>query len=138
MDHVVISTRGIYAIETKTWRKPERGSPLVTFIGGVLASPALMTPPSNRHKPQLLWVERIVRDGTGKRMPVHGVLLFPGWLVEKMPAYWKRAGNPWVLAPKAFRTFFEGAYQRISVSDAALATYFLSRYIRAHENERSS
>jgi nuclease-like protein len=80
VDHAVISTRGIYAIETKTWSKPERGSPRVTFLGGSLCVGQLGPDeaPVKQAQASAHWVEQILRDGTGKRMPVQGFCFLAG------------------------------------------------------------
>lgn len=36
LDHVLIGTNGVYVVETKAWRKPEKGSPVIEYKDGHL------------------------------------------------------------------------------------------------------
>lgn len=58
---------------------------------------------------------------------MRGVVVFPGWFVEQsMPR-----GSVWVLEPKMLPGFIEQEPNSMAASDVALASFHLSRYVRA-------
>ncbi len=73
------------------------------------------------------WLENLLRESTGKQFQFRGVVVFPGWFVEQASP----RGPVWVLEPKALPAFIEQEPNRIDAPDVALASYHLSRYIRA-------
>lgn len=61
---------------------------------------------------------------------VRGALVYPGWFVD--PSLKNAFEDLWVLEPKALPDFIERESIRLSDADVALASYHLSRYIRAN------
>jgi hypothetical protein len=128
LDHVVISPRGIYAIETKTLSKPWPKAKIV--VEGDALSVAGQVPDRNPIKQVTAagrWLENELKKSTGKRFFVRGVVVFPGWFVEQRGPN----GDVWVLEPKALPAFIDSAPSMISAADVALAAYHLSRYVRS-------
>jgi Nuclease-related domain len=79
LDHVVISPRGIYAVETKTWSKPWPDAQVVvdgevlTVAGNVpIRNPIAQVTAAAR------WLEKKLQESTGKPFAVRGVVVFPG------------------------------------------------------------
>jgi hypothetical protein len=133
VDHVVLSTHGFYAIETKTRSKPPRGDARVvlTDAGLVVNGFRPDRDPLVQAQAGAKWLSQLLEESTGKRFPVRGVVLFPGWFVEPMSTTWRSAPErPWVLEPKALPAFIENEQPGIADSDLKLAAYHLSRYIR--------
>jgi hypothetical protein len=128
LDHVILAKNGIFVAETKTWSKPNQGSPTVTYDGKVLLvngfkpdrDPIVQAEASSR------WLAKVLQEGTGKTYAVKPVVLFPGWFVEPIP----RGSPVWVLEPKALPAFIQHEPVRISDADLHLAVYHLTRYIR--------
>jgi nuclease-like protein len=136
IDHAVLTTHGFYAIETKTWMKPRSREARVTFAEDSVLVAGFVPDhnPVRQASASARWLEQLIEDGTGKRLPVRGVLVFPGWFVEKMSDAWKASPDkPWVLEPKALPEFIERTHERISEADVALAAFHLSRYIRTYQ-----
>jgi nuclease-like protein len=128
LDHVVISTHGIYAIETKTRSKPSAKARVV--VAGDSLTVAGYAPdrnPIEQVTAAARWLERRLRESTGKRFFVRGVVVFPGWFVEQRG----QRGDVWVLEPKALPAFIENAPAMIAPSDVSLASDHLSRYVRS-------
>jgi hypothetical protein len=128
LDHVVISTHGIYAIETKTQTKPSAKARVI--VDGPSLTVAGYVPDRNpiaQVTAAARWLENRLKESTGKRFFVRGVVVFPGWYVEQRGP----RGDVWVLEPKALPAFIDQAPAMIVPSDAALAADHLSRYVRS-------
>jgi len=132
VDHVIIGPAGVFTIETKTWNKPRQGSPRITFDGETLRA-AGFEPDRNpviQAKAQASWLQRLLMESTGKTLPVRPVILFPGWYIEDSRASCK---DLWVLEPKALPKFLANEPSVVTPEDVALASFHLSRFIRAQE-----
>lgn len=112
IDHVVVTPAGVFAIETKTRRKPRGISPdgqqghKVIFDGQQLRFPAPMS--ANRHgldqaQRNANWLSGKLTALNGCDVPVSPVLVLPGWWVEA-----KGKGPVSVLNPKGLRSFLNG------------------------------
>jgi hypothetical protein len=100
IDHVVLSRRGFYAIETKTWSKPQTGEARIhlTQTGIVANGRRPGRDPIAQAQAAAKWLTRFLEDSTGKRFAVRGAVLFPGWFIERMSPSWRRSPElPWVL-----------------------------------------
>jgi hypothetical protein len=134
LDHVVISSRGIYAIETKTRTKP--GPRARVVVEGDTLTVAGHMPdrnPIEQVTAAARWLENELKKSTGKRFFVRGVVVFPGWFVEQRG----QRGDVWVLEPKALPAFIENAPAMIAPADVALAASRLALYVRS-EAERAA
>lgn len=131
VDHVVISDRGIFTIETKTYRKPATGKPEIRFDGQTILLNGHPTQADiiGQVRAQAAWSRRVLQESTGKDYPVKPVVLFPGWFIQQVGES-LRSGI-WVLNPKALPTFLEHEPVQLNPEDVKLAAYHLSRYIRA-------
>ena len=130
IDHVVISTKGIFAIETKTYSKPARGQASVTFDGKDLKVNGI--PPERdpvvQAKANASWVKELMQSMTGKSYPVKPVVVFPGWYIESSaPDSFKHA---WVLNPKALPKWIENEREAIASEDVQLAMNRLELHVR--------
>ena len=128
LDHVVISTHGIYAVETKTLSKPWPNAKVV--VEGDSLRVAGEEPDRNpivQVTAAAKWLEKQLQASTGKRFFVRGVVVFPGWFVEQRGP----TGDVWVLEPKMLPGYIQQAPEMIAASDVALAAFHLSRYVRS-------
>ena len=134
LDHVVLSSRGFFVIETKTYTKPKRGEARVSLAGKsiLVGSFKLARDPVVQAQAGARWLSELLENSTGKRFPVRSAIVFPGWWVERMSEAWKRSDLPWVLEPKALPAFIASLPTRFEDADVKLASFHLSRYIRAH------
>lgn len=131
LDHVVISSHGIFIIETKTYSKPAKGRADIYFDGesiridkGINASSLI-----DQVKAQKSWLVGMLEESTGKKFPVKPVIVFPGWFINATKNAFE--SDVWVLNPKGLPTFINNAPEKISLEDQQLATFHLSRYIRS-------
>lgn len=130
LDHVVISRKGIFAVETKTLTKRDRKS-RIDFDGEriLVAGRTLERDPVVQSRAQVAWLGRLLQESTGKAFPIRGVVVFPNWFVERTGA--GRRSPLWVLEPKALPAFIEHEPEQLATADVALAASHLSRYIRS-------
>ena len=129
VDHVVISPKGIYVIETKTYSKPSNGRANVTYDGQriLINGKEPFTDIIVQAKASTSHIKKIINDSTGKKFEPFPVVLFPGWFVQ---GNGNNQGKMWVLEPKAFRKFLDRQTVKLSLEDVKLASYHLSRHIR--------
>jgi Nuclease-related domain len=134
LDHVVIHGQGIYAIETKTFSKPWPKAN-ITIEGDTLrvAGRVPDRDPIKQARAAAGWLSSKLEELTGRKFPVRGVVVFPGWFVEQP----SERGPVWVLEPKMLPAYIERESVTITPADVALASAQLSRYVRA-EVERNS
>jgi hypothetical protein len=133
LDHVVIVMQGVFVVETKTWSKP-RPDARVTFDGELILVDGQQPDrdPIAQVHAEVDWLKRTLEESTGKRLPVRGVVVFPGWYVEPMDREQKK--DVWVLEPKALPAFIEQEPKTLEISEVALAAYHLGRYVRGSES----
>jgi hypothetical protein len=132
VDHVVISKAGIFVVETKAVSKPPRpqGQPTVRVERGkITAGGADLGPgPLEEAKRHARWVRDLMRESTGKTLPVKPCIVFPGWSVEPMP---KDERQVWVLNPGQLVGFIKNEPVHMREDDLHLAASHLSLYIRS-------
>jgi hypothetical protein len=107
LDHVIVSKKGIFTIETKTYSKPEKGEAKILFDGEKLAVHGSGTydQPVIQVKAASTWLKNTIKATTGKTFAIKPVILFPGWYVESSEQG-KRSGT-WVLNPKSLPSFYK-------------------------------
>lgn len=131
VDHVVISFKGIFVIETKTRSKPKGRDTKIVYDGEkLLIDGWTMTPdPLKQVQANTDWIRNLLMESTGKPFPVRPVLLFPGWYVNPVGAH--PHDKVWVLTPKALPAFIANEKTTLSLEEVKMATCHLSRYIRS-------
>lgn len=89
IDHVVIGPHAVFAVETKSRRKPQhrgKGSARVFYDGTRLKFPGhTETRPVEQAKAQAVWLRRYLATELGESVPVVTVLSLPGWYVDNAP-----------------------------------------------------
>lgn len=132
IDHVLVSTKGIFVIETKALRKPLQGETKIRFDGDKIykeGRPLSKPDPIRQARMNAKHVQKILRQSTGKEFPVKPVVLFPGWYVDAKNVAVR--SDAWVLNPKALASFIPNEKKIIADEDAQMATFHLERYITA-------
>lgn len=87
IDHVVIGTAGVFAVETKTRskgvRKGKEGATII-FEDSKLTFPNFQESESiQQAKDQSKWLSGFLSKSVGKPVAVKPILAIPGWLVER-------------------------------------------------------
>lgn len=129
VDHVIFSEQGIFVVDTKTYQKPAKGEAKVYVKGDevYVDKYRIERNPITQSRALTKWVQDLLKETTGKKFPVQGVVVFPGWYVEKMTG----KEDVWVLNPKALPTFIRNSESKLPMEDVRLAYYHLSRYVRS-------
>jgi hypothetical protein len=129
VDHVLVTPRGVYAIETKTISKPERGDAKVVFDGEKVFVNG-MTPdrdPVAQARAARDWIRSVLQETTGRHFPVRAVILYPGWFVTRTDS--RARSDTWVLNEKALRGFIEHEPTVIKPEDVALVASRLAEHV---------
>lgn len=102
IDHIVIAPHAVYAVETKSFRKP-RGSKddthyKVTFDGSWLKFPSWrVDAPILQSRRQAQWLAQYLRESLAQNIPVIPAVALPGWWIERTDA--ARLADVWVFTP---------------------------------------
>lgn len=94
VDHVVIAARGVYAVETKSFRKPkhvgEGETYAVQFDGSMLRFPDFAEKDVlAQAKRQAQWLAGVLREALGRDVRVIPALALPGWRVDQTEDVWR-------------------------------------------------
>lgn len=129
IDHLLIGTRGLYVIETKTLSKPMRGECKITVTeNGVRANGRLLDRnPIVQAKAQARWLYDFLAESGFKKF-VQPVVVFPGWFVEPFDV---KGLGVWVLEPKALDKFIDAQAIVLTAEQVAAMASAVSSYIRS-------
>lgn len=100
VDHLVVGPNGVFVIETKGRSKPVldgKKQAKLRLEGDALHFPThVETKPLEQVRMNVKAVQKWLNEATGFDVPVAGVLVLPGWFIERK----QRAVNPYVLSAK--------------------------------------
>ena len=136
IDHAVICKSGVYAIETKTYSKPDKGESVILFDGKKL----LFNGMQETDKPVIQavaasnWLSGLIEQSTRLKFKVKPVIVFPGWFIQATSE--AKTSAVWVLNPKGLPCFLSNAKEQLSDEQVKLIAFHLSRYVRAFEAEK--
>lgn len=86
IDHVVVAPHMVFAVETKSRKKPATGgrdAARVVYDGRGLRFPThAETKPVEQARRQAQWLQKFLTSATGEPVQVAPVLTLPGWYVE--------------------------------------------------------
>lgn len=134
IDHVVISPRGVYAVETKSFRKPSAKveDPFtVRYDGSVLTFPDFIeTSAIEQSERYAQWLSRYLREGQIDA-PVTPALALPGWMVEQSEDTWRSARVKVFNPMGRGATFMAKDFRRLDAQARhAISQMLASRYPR--------
>ncbi|WP_345975657.1 nuclease-related domain-containing protein [Sulfurimonas sp. HSL3-7] len=130
IDHVVVSTRGVFLVETKTYSKPMKGKTEITFNGqtiiknGYRFNDDILIQVKGSSK----WLRDLIEELTAKEVEVQPAVVFPGWYVRMTNEY---KSDIWMLNPRNLDKFIMGKKEILTDEDVKLISNHLSRYIRS-------
>ena len=126
IDHVIVSQRGIFSIETKTYRKRE-GNPTIRFDGEKIL---VDDKPRDRDaveqaRRSAKWLRGELHKSTEKWFPVKPVVVFPGWWVEE-----ENNRDVWVLNPERLKVKIAEEREMLTKDDMLSAQNIVSWLVR--------
>jgi len=131
IDHVIISTHGIFIVETKTYSKPIRQQATIKYDGRSITIDGYQPKQDilMQARAEANWLKSMLKESSGRDVQIKPVIVFPGWNVDNASAGF----NPdvWVLNPKALSKFIPKSQMSLSKEDVALFAFNISRYIRS-------
>jgi|SRR5688572_12859766 len=122
---------GRYRSAALRWCFPKpNGNPQIIFDGETIRIDGFEPDrdPVVQAKAQASWLRELLVDSTGREFGVRSAIVFPGWFVNYTGP---KERTVWVLNPKALPTFLDHEPQRLSEDDIHLASFHLSRFVRA-------
>ena len=133
IDHILIGATGIYAIETKTRRKPRPEAKVSydehrVWVDG--SEPDRN--PIKQAKAQADWVREKLKRSTGIQFPVRPVVVYPGWYVNQPKQPWRQYA--WVLTEKHLPAFLEHQRARIKMPDVHLAKSRVAEWVKVDKD----
>jgi hypothetical protein len=104
IDHIVVGTSGVFAVETKVRSKPtskdRRADAKVRYDGRCLQFPnGTDVQAIEQAKRQAEWLSKWLRSAVGEAVRVRPVVALPGWFVKRVAS-----GGISVINPKNFRS----------------------------------
>lgn len=123
IDHVVVGKGGVFAVETKSRLKPEKGGGKevvsVRYDGKALHFPGWVeTKLLQQAERQARWLEQKLSKATGEAVKVRGVLALPGWFVDRQARGDVSVTNPkkpeWMAKPNGDSRLDDAQVQRIA------------------------
>jgi len=112
IDHLVISTKGIFVIETKNYSK-DKGYVINLEKGRILINGYDCSDIYRKVDSYANHLSGLISELTGKEFPIKKVILFPDWYIEGRCA----TSDFWVLNEKAFMKYFENERETYKESD---------------------
>jgi hypothetical protein len=88
IDHVVVTPKGVFAVETKGRAKPNKkmgaGEATVVYDGQVLRFPGwIEKEPIEQSNRQAIWLSQWLSSAVGEKVGVKPVLALPGWFIDR-------------------------------------------------------
>ena len=132
IDHLIISSKGIYVIETKTYSKPLKGKTEIFFDGKDISINGKVYNDNITIQvtAATAWISKLIEELTAKKFAVTPVVVFPGWYVKMTNKY---KSPIWVLNPKSLNNFIYQQNNVLSAEDMKLVSNHITRYIRSKE-----
>ncbi len=133
LDHVLVGTKGIYVIETKTYSKPLKGQCKVVYDGEKLSYNGTFESdkPIIQARAGANWLKNYLKETTKKEFNVFPVVVFPGWFTEsKVPLK-----DIWILNPKGLEKFLQNCESTIVEENVAMISHRIERHIKTCTQE---
>jgi hypothetical protein len=129
-DHVIICTRGIYVVETKTRSKPLRRGAVVSVTSDCLKVDGWKPDrdPIAQARTAATDVHQILKTFTKNALWVTPVVVFPGWSVAD---HRESRSCPWVLSAENLADRIALEPESLSALAVARLSRHFTRYIRA-------
>lgn len=127
LDHVLVASRGVFVIETKTRRKPAHANASVVFDGKAvkIADGPRDSKPVDQLASNCDWLQKTLYASTGKRYAVRGILVYPGWWVESRAS--REGARLVAMNPKLVPGFIRGLPESLPADSVRMAALHLRK-----------
>lgn len=129
IDHVIVSTKGIFAIDAKNWTLPDREYNQADFIfdnGEVVDSSGVLQDELMRKiELQAKFLEDKIYEWIGMHYPVFRVGIMIGAFVKNVQGDFKKF---WIINDSAFLSFFKKEPEKIPLNDVLRISDSLRRF----------
>jgi hypothetical protein len=132
IDHILLGTRGVFAIETKTWSQPTNApKPTITYDGKMMRFGGIETSePLAQATAEACFLHDLIHRKTGMTPFVRAVVFCPEWEIKEHP----HGVTVWVVNEKMLPAFLEHENAKIEPKDIGILEACLSDYIRSATN----
>jgi hypothetical protein len=129
IDHIVVCERGIYVVETKTWRK--RGNEKLDVKAGriYLRGRPVRSDPVGQVVGAARWLREKLQSETGTAYECQPAVVIPEWFVNRMDEATKSIA--WVLEPKGLLKWIRRDSPKLTSEDIAKIDATLARHVRS-------
>jgi Nuclease-related domain len=129
IDHIIVSARGIFAVETKTRSKSTEKDEVIVFNGQTIKIGDFETfEITKQAEAERVSLKKIIEEATGKTLPVKSIVTFPGWFVKTTGR--DKNGSLFVFNPNYFATFVKKQPKTLSDDEVKQVVSQLEKYIR--------
>lgn len=130
LDHVIACDRGVFVIETKTWRVPEKSQAKLTVKDGCIYKHRVATTqPVEQAVSEARWLAARLKQMTGRDFPCWPVVVTPGWHVQE-PLDSGTKSRAWVLNPLRLLGYIQHEPVRLGREDVHLIAERLGVLVR--------
>jgi hypothetical protein len=132
LDHVVVSAKGVYVIETKARSKGDKNA-RVTFDGTnifVEGRPALGNP-IGQARGGASWLARLIESASELKVPVRPVVAFPDWFVECTGR--GENSHAWVLSGRAVPGRISREPPTLTMREVAAVSHAIAVHVTRHD-----
>jgi len=132
LDHVLVSSKGIFVVETKTYSKFGKGR--IGYKDGkiLINGHEAMGDPVKQSLASAGWLSELLKESTGKKYQVGSFIVFPGWFIE--PDANNGRSSALIVNPKFLSTLIDNMPDKLPENEVKMAAFHLSRYIRFNES----
>lgn len=130
IDHVLVGSSGVFAVETKGRAKPITGNGTsdaeVIYDGEKLKFPSWTErDPLEQAKRQASWLRKWLSSATGEPVDVQPMIALPGWFIKRISPN----GIP-VINPKSARAYLRSMKDSISITQCTRIVHQLDQRCR--------
>jgi hypothetical protein len=130
IDHIVVGPTGVFAVETKTFRKPKDPDAKISYDGHVVSVPGvtLTRNPITQAKAEGDHIRDWIKHNANRTPPVRPAVVFVGWYTQRQP----EGAEVWVLNVPGLVSFIQNERSRLSEDDivhicGVLETHILNK-----------
>jgi nuclease-like protein len=139
IDHIVVNSKGIFAIETKALRKNKAQSEELSYDGSqitYLDGRKLPKQPLAQAKTSAIDIKNYLLNNIGEKFTVQPVVIYPGWYINNITDWQKLSIHEvWVCNEGYLGGLINSGPDKLSPQQLKVISSKLSDYIRNYERK---